>query len=232
MKKTRLSLFCLGLLAGCTSVQTQDIGEKYLGTKYLNDPLGEEKFPDTDPLVRFDAFDCTTFVETVLADGDLDKLTKIRYKNGQINFLNRNHFIELDWLQNNHDIVENVSNQYGKTASRKLVIDKQNWLKRVHNTNTKILPQSTTLEYIPYSNLTEINNKEPLIVLFVIDNPKKRDKIGTDLAVPHMGFLLPNGKLRHASSNNGMVVDVDFYDYTKRRAKNKNNIGVSLVKIK
>ena len=78
----------------CTACTQTTIGEKYLGTQYIRDPLGEQKLPDTDPLVRFDAFDCTTFVETVLADGDVEKLNKIRYKDGEVDFLNRNHFIE------------------------------------------------------------------------------------------------------------------------------------------
>lgn len=47
-----------------------------------------------------------------------------------------------------------------------------------------------------------------------------------------MGFLLPNGILRHASSQYGRVMDVDFYEYVVTRAKNKNNIGITLVKIK
>lgn len=225
-------VLCVGLLIGCSKSQPQYIGEKYLGKKYVNEPLGEEKYPDTDPLIRFDAFDCMTFVETALADGDLDKLNKIRYKDGEIDFIKRNHFIESDWVQNNKDIVENVSNQYGNTAVRTVVIDKQKWFKRMHNLDVKVPVQTVKFEYIPYSDLKEIKNSEPLIVLFVIDNPKMRDKIGTDLAVSHLGFLLPSGKLRHASSDYGRVVDVDFDNYVKQRAKNKNNIGISVVKIK
>ena len=90
----------LFLISGCTNTQHY-IGEQYLGKKYILNPLGEEKTPDTDPLIRSDAFDCTTFVETSLSKGNVNKLTKIRYKDGKIDFLNRNHFIESDWLYNN-----------------------------------------------------------------------------------------------------------------------------------
>ena len=121
---------------------------------------------------------------------------------------------------------------YGKTNVRTVVIDKQKWLKKVHGLEYKVSPKTINLDYIPYENLTNLKTKEPLIVLFITGNSGKSDKIGTDLAVVHMGFLLPNGILRHASSDAGKVVDVDFMDYAAKRAKNKNNLGITLVKIK
>ena len=107
-----LIAFTLG--ACVTHANDSTIGAQYLGARYLNDPLGEGIAPDPDPLIRTDAFDCTTFVETSLAAGDVGALTKIRYKNGDVDFVNRNHFIESDWIPNNSDLVKNVSAQYGK----------------------------------------------------------------------------------------------------------------------
>ncbi len=220
------------ILSGCMAPDYNDIGQKYLGATYLDNPLGEELPPDTDPLIRTDAFDCTTFVETALADGDVEKLTKIRYKDGKVGFVNRNHFIETDWLINNSDIVADVTPEYGDVATRTVTIDKQNWLHHVYNIDAEFEPQTVLLKYIPYDNLRPIDASEPLIVLFIAGNFEKRDIIGTDLAVRHMGFLLPGGVLRHASSQYGRVLDVDFYEYAMQRAKNKNNIGIMLVKIK
>ena len=101
MKNKFLFLVVLSMLVSCSQAKIRYIGEQYLGEKYVLDPLGEEKAPDTDPLIRFDAFDCLTFVETALANGDVNKLNKIRYKNGDVNFLSRNHFASIDWLENN-----------------------------------------------------------------------------------------------------------------------------------
>lgn len=228
-----LFAFLLAALCGCASAPSYfDIGHEYLGAKYVLDPLGECTPPDTDPLIRDDAFDCTTFVETVLSDGNVDKLNKIRYKNGEIDFLNRNHFIETDWLPNNSDIVENVSAQYGTTKIRRVATDKKSWFKKVHNIDADIPPQVVDLEYLPYSAIDRINNDTPLIVLFIVGNCEKCDKIGTDIAVVHMGFLLPGGVLRHASSSFGVVMDTDFYKYIEQRKAMKNNIGIALVKIK
>lgn len=213
--------------------QTHYIGEEYLGKPYLLDPLGEESAPDMDPLIRFDAFDCTTFVETALADGDVNKLTKIRYKDGKVSFINRNHFIETEWLPNNADLVENISSKFGKTAIRRVTIKRAKWMKRVHNMIDTTPDKTVDLEYIPYENFNTIRTDKPLIALFVLTgNPKFIKKTGTELAVHHMGFLLPNGMLRHASSSGGGVVDVSFDEYVAKRKKMPNNIGIVLLEIK
>ncbi len=227
----RFLLFAF-ILAGCSCGAPQYAGHNYLGAKYINSPLGEGVLPDTDPLIRFDAFDCTTFVETVLANGDVKKLNQIRYKNGTIDFVSRNHFIESDWLVNNSNLVENISSEFGKTAVRHVKIDKKSWFKKTHNIDTDFETQDIALEYLPYNAFDDIFVSEPMIVLFVTDNTKIHDKIGTDLAVVHMGFLMPNGVLRHASSAQGRVVDVNFNEYITQRKQNKNNIGIALVKIK
>jgi len=220
------------LLAGCSLGNTDFPGQSFLGVRYLNSPLGEGIAPDNDPLIRFDAFDCTTFVETVIADNNLKKLNKIRYKNGQVDFLARNHFIETDWLQNNSDVVQNVSNRYGPVQVRSVKIDKKSWFKKVHNIETEFTPQVVDIEYIPYKNAKNILPEKTLVVLFITDKPELRDKIGTDLAVVHMGLLLPNGMLRHASSTQGKVVDVDMDEYIDNRTQDKTNLGITLVEIK
>ena len=218
------------ILASCARHTT--IGEQYLGTPYLRNPLGEGVAPDTDPLIRFDAFDCTTFVETALANGDVKKLNKIRYKNGEIDFLNRNHFVESEWIPNNADLVENVSAKYGKTSIRTVKINRSEWLKRVHNITVPAQTTTVNLEYIPYNNIYNLKPEKPLIVLFVHGKPRFADKIGTDLAVHHMGFLLPNGVLRHASISAKKVVDVNFDEYVAKRKKMPDNIGIVLLEIK
>ena len=229
MKKLWL---CILLLAGCAGAPGIPSGQDYMGAKYIRDPLGEANSPDTDPLIRFDAFDCTTFVETVLSGGDVSNLNQIRYKDGKIDFLNRNHFIESDWLTNNANRVENASHQYGKTKTRKLTIDKAKWLKKVHKIDADFAPWPVSLEYIPYRNLVQPDNTETMIVLFISANSGSVDTIGTELAVTHMGLLLPGGTtLRHASSAAGHVVDADFMKYSERR-RQMGEMGVALIKIK
>ena len=225
-------LMFLFALVGCAVCDIDDPGREYLGVAYVADPLGEGVAPDSDPLVRDDAFDCVTFVETSLAGGDVQKLDKIRYKGGVVDFVNRNHFIETDWLANNADLVTDVTEQYGDVSVRHVVIDKQSWLRAVHGIDSDFASVAVDLNYIPYEQVAGINVTKPMIVLFISGQFEKSDKIGTDLAVRHMGFLLPGGVLRHASSQYGRVMDVDFYQYARARAENKNNLGIMLVEIK
>lgn len=224
-------LFVVLFLVGCGVVPRLP-GHDFLGARYINSPLGEGCAPDSDPLIRFDAFDCTTFVETVMANGDIETLNQIRYKDGKIGFLNRNHFIESDWLVNNSDRVQNVSADYAQTKMRNVIIDKRSWFKKVHNIDTDFKPVAVELEYIPYEFAKDLIIEKPMIVLFITDNADFRDKIGTDLAVVHMGLIMPNGVLRHASSERGAVVDTPFEEYVNARKKNKNNLGIALVEIK
>jgi hypothetical protein len=84
------------------------ISKTFLGLPYgKGGPLGEGpqgKF-DQDPLYRFDTFDCTTYVETIMAlalSRDVNEFEvhqdKIRYENGEIEYLKRNHFTDLQWI--------------------------------------------------------------------------------------------------------------------------------------
>jgi hypothetical protein len=123
--------------------RVEAISALFMGAPYKLGPLGEGpdgKF-DRDPLIRFDAFDCTTFVETVMAlalNGHLDAATrtlqKIRYKGGQIQYATRNHFIELDWVPNNvragylRDITADVAGRYAVKVGK--VISKRRWYGR------------------------------------------------------------------------------------------------------
>ena len=231
MKKSKFLLLCF-LVCSCVEKTPHYIGEEYLNAKYVFNPLGEEKAPDTDPLIRFDAFDCVTFVETSLSDNNVKKLSKIRYKNNEVDFVSRNHFIESDWLENNKSLVENVSSLYAKTSVRSVALDKKSWFKKIHNIDTDFEKQTVDIEYIPYENLSKIDIQSPLIVLFIHDGTGLKKKIGTDLAVVHMGFLLPNNVLRHASREYGRIMDTDFEAYVNKRKQNKHNIGIALLKIK
>lgn len=56
-------------------------------------------------------------------------LVKLRYKNSKTNFTNRNHFMSIDWLKNNKDVLQCITTSLNlpiKIASCK--IDKANWL--------------------------------------------------------------------------------------------------------
>ena len=120
----------------------------FINKPYVLGALGEggQALFDKSPLYRTDVFDCTTFVSTVLALVRSDSLTefkrniiKIRYKDANISFVSRNHFISVDWNPNNEkngylkDINNNILDENGRPIATKIytLIDKPQWYKNL-----------------------------------------------------------------------------------------------------
>lgn len=92
------------------------ISERFLGKPYKGDVCGEGEsgIYDKDPQSCFTSFDCTTYVEAVLAlarsSGETEtscsadfwkNLRDIKYCDGsEPTFKNRNHFVEIQWCNN------------------------------------------------------------------------------------------------------------------------------------
>lgn len=132
----------------------------FLGAPYQINALGEGLIGryDRNPLYRFDHFDCESYVETVMALalaksflGFKKKLIQIRYEEGQVDFLHRNHFPSLGWIPNNKkngNILElNYSIAGKKTRVATALINRRNWyrhlgIERIHNTHFSLLEKN------------------------------------------------------------------------------------------
>jgi hypothetical protein len=122
-------------------------------------PLGEGEHGryDQDPLYRFDAFDCTTYVETVVSlalTQDVSAFEKmmdiIRYENAEVDYLKRNHFPSLQWVPNNvkNGLFKEVNYLVLPASERKsaeAVINLPGWLKAIKVEEIKV-PLSTLEE--------------------------------------------------------------------------------------
>ena len=215
--------------------RVQAVSELFLGVPYKLGSLGEgpDGEFDRDPLIRFDAFDCTTFVETVMAlslDSDLDSATrtlqKIRYKDGQIGYTTRNHFIELDWVPNNvragylHDITSDVAGRNAveihKTISKRkwylrksLVsleggfteVEKLRFVLKLRHLGRRFPDQRATLTVLPLKALplALANIPSGTIANLVHANQRYKETI-----VSHQVFLIKKSDgwyVRHAASD-------------------------------
>ncbi len=118
---------------------------EFLGLPYgTTGPLGEGLSGryDQDPLYRFDTFDCTTFVETVVSlslstnvDAFETSMNRIRYEGGEVEFLKRNHFPSLQWIPNNllNGIFEEANSKVlpdEELSLAEAMIDIGGWLKK------------------------------------------------------------------------------------------------------
>lgn len=109
----------------------------FLKEPYAGGALGEGDVGiyDKDPLYRFDRFDCTTYVETVLALAKAQSfkefeflMDQIRYKDGVVTFVTRNHFPSLDWIPNNQWLLEDITMKVSADFQiANALIDKKNW---------------------------------------------------------------------------------------------------------
>lgn len=116
------------------------ISQQFLNKIYLLGALGEGASGRYDqfPLYRTDAFDCETYVDTVLAlvlGNNLAEfqswMLKIRYMNGKRGYLSRNHFPEIEWNTHNQErgLLVDITEQIGKsdTVFAKTIINKRGW---------------------------------------------------------------------------------------------------------
>lgn len=116
---------------------------------------GEKGIFDQSPLYRTDAFDCVTFVNTVLAltftktkYNFEQQLIALNYLNNAIAYKNRCHFMSLDWNRHNsieNHFVEDVTSQIKDDKAQSLaktaetVIDKNAFFQHRTLDNIKLL---------------------------------------------------------------------------------------------
>ncbi len=116
-------------------------GTRYMGYTLIGGPRRPEKF-----VVRDDAFDCVTFCETVLAAarahdaGDFETaLQDIRYRQGFVNWYERNHYF-FEWCEHN---VENKICRWlalDGAVDIKKTVDSQRGLSKRHFA-MRVIPQ-------------------------------------------------------------------------------------------
>ena len=131
------------------------ISEQFLQVPYELNPLGEGESSHYDayPKYRTDAFDCETYIDTVLAisfSSDLNEfkqcIDKVRYRSGHVSFITRNHFMSLDWLPNNQQqgfitdittrVVDEMKNPVAQQATA--LINKPNWYQHLSESRIRI----------------------------------------------------------------------------------------------
>jgi N-acetylmuramoyl-L-alanine amidase-like protein len=203
------------------------VSARYLGARYVRDPLGEGPgmAPDTDPLFCRDGVDCQTFVEQVLAEAlarrpqDLvPLLTRIRYKGGQIGFATRNHYMVSDWLPRNRWLIRDLTGTIGGSKSRVMtkVIDRAAFFRSrgAPELGQGIAPEVSRTLYLPRASVSALEGRIPngAVLIWLQDRP--------GIMAAHCGLAVrrADGALifRHASELRGRVLDEPLRDYLQR----------------
>ena len=187
-----LTLSSVAGIAGESDVTRRvgDVSATYLKRPYVLGPLGEGAEGDvsTKPLADETRFDCTTYVETVLArtlarspEDFACILRNIRYQDGQVDFLDRLHLPDSEWLphQQQLGILRDVTAAAEfKTYARvvEATVNRADWLKRLgpadvkknvtpaekvelaaalHRRADDYTPQRVRLDYLPLEALQQ-----------------------------------------------------------------------------
>ena len=197
------------------SARLVDVSEPFLDAPYVLSPLGEGAGVDPDPRLRFDAFDCTTFVETAIAlalANDLPDarvvLDHLRYQQGVVDYAARRHFPEAEWIPQLtklgllKDITREVGGKSVTSESKKL--DADVWKRARHEGLPKLaderIPSGVfALDVWPLAAAAAAADRIPAgVVLHLV----RVDFPNVPVRVSHQGLVLEkDGKkfIRHAA---------------------------------
>ncbi|HCF58949.1 MAG TPA: DUF1460 domain-containing protein [Myxococcales bacterium] len=225
--------------------------ERFLGVRYQSDPLGEgpDNPPDEDPRVRFDAVDCTTFVETVIAlarsrgGADLEPvLDDLRY-DGEVGYANRNHFFAAQWLRANvrKGYVRDVTGQLapGAAVTHTKVITPDQWRARALGTRIRLPEErapigSFELRYVPLDKVAGLAPRIPSGTLLAV---VREDRPLVPFMVTHLGFIVQTSKgtvVRHAGRDlYGQVIDEQLEHFLRRnmRYRRRRVLGFQFLEV-
>jgi len=219
----------------------------FMKTPYILNVLGEGK---KKPIYSFKGVDCVTYVETVLAISNsknlkdsINLLQKIRYKNAEIKYNKRNHFMMTQWIPNNEKlglIEETTDKVYKNIKIMQKSITKSNFDKKfkAFKILNKDLPIGEyKIKYIPIDKFIKYQSKLKIqdgTIMVVIRENRKDYPIFTS----HLGFIINSkkGKVFRSAVTNSYYKEVRDYNlasylrfYTKYYSKTSwKIIGVSL----
>ena len=202
-------------------LRMKDVTQPLLGKPYLLNGIGELQEPDSDPIVRYDAFDCLTFVEEALSlalaetPEEIDHIRKeLRYGDGNIIYENRNHFMVSQWIPNaiEKGYLKDITHTLGETHVVSKSITRRTWERwrgrRYFLLNTEQFPVGTyRLGVLSLDAAFESISNIPegaLVVVVRQNNPYN------PVWITHLGFVVRHSdkdvRIRHATKMSGGVV--------------------------
>jgi hypothetical protein len=147
----------------------------HLARKNINQPyelylLGEAPFEqiDAQPIYCLDKSDCVVFAEHTLAMALSDSwpsfmsmLQRIRYKDGRIGVVTRNHYTEADWNRNNTWLARDVTDEIGgeSVVSFTQKVDRAKFLKGRYEIEEPISIETIEESFIPYERIESVKSR-------------------------------------------------------------------------
>lgn len=148
--------------------RTVHLGRKNIGQPYEIYLLGEFPYEihDPQPLFCLDRSDCVVFSEHTYAmalahdwPSFFRTLLRLRYRDGQIGYMTRNHWTERDWVTNNSWLIEDINREIGggdawRTYEQQL--RRNVFFMRRAGLGADLATEELTFDYIPVENLERV----------------------------------------------------------------------------
>jgi len=145
--------------------RVRHLAEKNIGQPYELYLLGEFPFElhDNEPLYVLDRSDCVVFTEHMYAmalsrdwPSFFKTLMHLRYKDGEIGVVTRNHYAMYDWMAHNSWLVHDITDSLGvKTVTDTIKYDKARFFNNRYLLKTDIPKDSLVWRYIAAEDLEE-----------------------------------------------------------------------------
>lgn len=145
------------------------LANRNIGQPYQIYLLGEAPFDMTDPqpVFNLEKSDCVVFTEHMLAMSLSDSfpqflsvLQRIRYKDGHISCVTRNHYTEADWNKNNTWLLREITTEIDpKALAYPIKTDRAAFFARTFNLKTDIPVEVGQEAYIPYDHMPEVRGQ-------------------------------------------------------------------------
>lgn len=197
------------------------VSDELLGQPYLVDAAGEGVEPDADPPARYDAFDCLTFVEEVLAltlpaDPVSAPMVRngLRYGQAEPSYGNRRHFMLTEWIPGAiaDGWLADITDTLGETHLLGKVIEPDTWRWWRRRTLFQLPDERLRTGYfeLPLLSLDAALAAAADIPDGALIITVRRSKEGVPMVVTHLGFKLPSAPdrpmMRHATKMKGQRV--------------------------
>lgn len=179
----------------------------FLGRPYIENSLGGGPGSPETMIVSLEAFDCVTYVETVLALANsssaadfVDVLVRLRYRREAIDWFERNHYMT-EWAR------ANQAKGFVRNLTRGALVRR---IERRLSIVDGLSPRLARFRCFPKRGFTRIADRIQTgdLILFVSTRPR--------LDVFHIGILVRNGPgivMRHATRKAGAVIEQSLLDF-------------------
>lgn len=215
------------------------LARKNIGQPYELYLLGEMPFEpyDPQPIYCLGKSDCLVFAEHTYAmalshdwPSFMRMLQRIRYRDGQLGVVTRNHYTEADWNISNRWLVQDITKQLAGDTAVKFheVIDRSKFFKNRYKLDVKVPVEQHDDLYLPYEQISraksQLQDGDFVNIVRATSKPHSSEQneiYGGNAFVGHVGLIAhgDDGQVHLIHSTEPKVREETIDSYIARATK-------------